>query len=116
MNSVSEAMQFGVPIICLPLSGDQPFVAWRVADELGLGIRLQPDGSLTIDKVKNAISKILNDPSYRERAYEISVQSKQYCGHKSAVEHVIDFMNQNEVISPVTSHCSSTQSLIKNNR
>jgi UDP:flavonoid glycosyltransferase YjiC (YdhE family) len=48
MNSVSEAINYGVPIICLPLSGDQPFVAWRVADELGMGIRLQPDVSLTV--------------------------------------------------------------------
>jgi UDP:flavonoid glycosyltransferase YjiC (YdhE family) len=29
MNSVSEAVNYGVPIICLPLSGDQPFVAFR---------------------------------------------------------------------------------------
>lgn len=122
MNSASEAMQYGVPIICLPLSGDQPFVAWRVADELGIGIRLQPDSTLTIDKVKNSIQKILSDPSYRQRAYDLSLISKQYCGHKKAVEHIIDFISQNEkVMTPppgsedMGSLCSSTSSLIKNN-
>lgn len=114
MNSVSEAMQFGVPIICLPLSGDQPFVAWRVADELGIGIRLQPDTDLTIEKVKTSISKILTDTSYRERAYDLSLISKQYCGHKKAVEHVVNFVSQNEVFTPSSSRCSSTSSLIKN--
>jgi zeaxanthin glucosyltransferase len=29
MNSVSEAVNCGVPFICLPLSGDQPMVAFR---------------------------------------------------------------------------------------
>lgn len=76
MNSVSEAVNYGVPIICLPLSGDQPFVAWRVADELGMGIRLQPDADLTVDKVKNTILQILNNPSYRLKAQELSNISK----------------------------------------
>ncbi len=113
MNSASEAIQYGVPIICLPLSGDQPFVAWRVADELGIGIRLQPDENLTIDKVKSSISKILTDPSYREKAYDLSLISKQYSGHKKAVEHVVSFLSQNEVLTPGSSLCSSTSSLLK---
>ena len=95
MNSMSEAMQYGVPTICIPLSGDQPFVAWR-ADELGIGIRLSADDTLTIDRVKNAISKILTDSSYRERAYDYALISKQYCGYKTAVEQVIDFVDKNE--------------------
>lgn len=113
MNSVSEAIQYGVPIICLPLSGDQPFVAWRVADELGIGIRLQPDKNLTITQVKNSISQILNDPSYRERASNYSRISKQYCGHKNSVQHIINLVCQKET-SSACSRCSSTSELLKN--
>ena len=120
MNSVSEAMQFGVPIICLPLSGDQPFVAWRVADELGIGIRLQPDADLTVEKVKDAISKILSDPIYRERAYDLSLISRRYCGHKIAVEHLASFIKNNEPSANATnandSIYSSTSSLLNSNQ
>ena len=44
MNSTSESIYFGVPMICLPLSTapDQLLITYRVADELGLGIRLNP--------------------------------------------------------------------------
>ncbi len=114
MNSASEAIQYGVPIICLPLSGDQPFVAWRVADELGIGIRLQPDKDLTIEKVKISISKVLTDPSYRTKAYDLSLISKQYSGHKKAVEHVVDFLAQNEMLSQNSSSLySSTSSFLQ---
>lgn len=96
MNSVSEAINYGVPIICLPLSGDQPFVAWRVADELGVGVRLQPNDDLTVDVVEQAMRKVLSNPSYRQKALALSKISKCYSGHKSAVEHTIQFVKDNE--------------------
>lgn len=96
MNSVSEAVNYGVPIICLPLSGDQPFVAWRVADELEMGIRLQPDKNLTIEKVKDAIHEILFNPKYRQKAHDLSVISKRYAGHKDACENIVEFLLKND--------------------
>lgn len=96
MNSVSEAINYGVPIICLPLSGDQPFVAWRVADELGIGVRLQPNSELTVDVVEAAMRKVLDNPMYRQKALALSQVSKSYSGHKSAVEHTIQFLLENE--------------------
>ena len=117
MNSVSEAVNYGVPIICLPLSGDQPFVAWRVADELGVGVRLQPDKHLTIDKVKTAIDTILNNPIYRERAHKFSVISKTYDGHRLACEHTVNFLKQNEFTGDHSSTDSGADSVFysKNN-
>jgi hypothetical protein len=97
MNSVSEAVNYGVPIICLPLSGDQPFVAWRVADELQLGIRLQPDDSLTVERVKSTINTILSDPSYRERAQAYSNVSKGYAGHRAACELTVKLIQEHEL-------------------
>ena len=97
MNSVSEAINYGVPIICLPLSGDQPFVAWRVADELGIGIRLQPnEATLTVEKVVQAIEQVLMNKSYREKAQQLAAISKSYSGHKSAAEHTVQFVHDNE--------------------
>lgn len=96
MNSVSEAIQYGVPIICLPLSGDQPFVAWRVADELGIGVRLQADDELTVEKVTNALNEILNNPIYREKSKKISLISQKYRGHELAAQHIVNFLSQNK--------------------
>jgi UDP:flavonoid glycosyltransferase YjiC (YdhE family) len=67
-----------------------------VADELGMGIRLQPNNDLSVEKVKKAIREVLTEPSYRERAYELSVLSKNYVGHKIASECLVQFLKQNE--------------------
>jgi UDP:flavonoid glycosyltransferase YjiC (YdhE family) len=96
MNSVNEAIHYGVPIITLPLSGDQPFVAWRVADELKMGILLQPN-TLSVEKVINAINEITNNPIYRQKAKEFSLISKQYKGHVIASNCIIDYVNKNEL-------------------
>lgn len=42
MNSTSEAIKYGVPIVAIPIDGDQPLVAMRTCQELFLGIRLDP--------------------------------------------------------------------------
>lgn len=94
MNSVSEAIHYAVPIICLPLSGDQPMVALRV-EELGIGIRLQADHELTMNKVKNAITQILSNSSYFENVNELSLKSKMNNGHVKAADYLIEFLNKN---------------------
>ncbi|CAF0811036.1 unnamed protein product [Brachionus calyciflorus] len=66
MNSTSESIHYAVPMICIPLSEDQPVVAYRVADELGLGIRLDYT-KMDSNQIKNSVKKILNDESYNER-------------------------------------------------
>ena len=97
MNSVSEALHYAVPFICVPLFADQNFVAWRVADDLGIGIRLSVNDSFTVDKVKNAIKKMLNDPYYREQIAEHSLLSQKYLsGPNLAVQHLINYMNNND--------------------
>lgn len=92
MNSASEAIIYGVPIICLPLSGDQPFVAWRMCDELNIGVRLQPNESLTVDLVVNTIRTVLGNREYKENVKALSEISKNYSGHKTAVLHIRKFL------------------------
>ncbi len=70
MNNTSESIYFGVAMICLPLStaADQPLIAYRVADELGLGFRLNPTKKLDTIHLSKCIVNILNDDdSYKER-------------------------------------------------
>lgn len=42
MNSASEAIEWAVPVVCVPLQADQPIVAKRVCRELKLGVDLDP--------------------------------------------------------------------------
>ena len=56
MNGVQEALHSGVPIIVLPVFGDQPANADRIAHH-GLGIRLDPD-DLTSVQIIESIHKI----------------------------------------------------------
>ena len=81
MNSTSEAVHFGVPMICLPMAVglDQPLVAYRVADELGLGVRMKVKG-LNQTELSQTMMKILTDESFYERALVYSDISQKYNG------------------------------------
>lgn len=95
MNSVSEALHYAVPIICIPLFADQHFVAWRVADELNIGVKLTIDTKFTCDKIKEAIKQVLNDTGYRARVTELSLISKNYSGLKTACEYLTKHLKNN---------------------
>lgn len=121
MNSVSEALNYGVPILCLPLGGDQPLIAWRVADELGIGIKLSVDSDLNVNRVRKSISILLEDPIYRKRVNELSAISRRFSGHKLAVQHLINFLRQNESFqhtakSKLSKSVSSSTSTLINSR
>jgi UDP:flavonoid glycosyltransferase YjiC (YdhE family) len=85
LNSVSEAIHFAVPMVCVPISSDQPLVAYRVADELGLGVRLD-FVDMKSEQVRNAAHKILNDKSYFIRAERFSKLSKEYKGYLNGAQ------------------------------
>ena len=93
MNSISEAVHYGTPIVCIPLSGDQPFIAWHVTKELNLGIRLVSNESLTHEKLKNAMNEVLTNPLYRQRALELSDISQKCPGHLNASELIVEYLH-----------------------
>ena len=94
MNSVSEAIHFGVPLVCIPIDFDQPGVAYRVSDELGFGIRLNKL-TCNADIIKNAVNLVLEDISYRERIIRFSRISRRYDGSKESAKLINGFLRQN---------------------
>jgi MGT family glycosyltransferase len=58
----------GVPLVCLPMGRDQNDTAARVVYH-GAGVRLSPQASAA--KIKNAVQKVLSEPSFREKAREL---------------------------------------------
>lgn len=80
MNSVSEGLYFGVPLILFPQTPEQDAVARR-AEELGAGLRLP---SIKERDILGAITRILEDTRYKAEAEKISDSFKNSGGISEA--------------------------------
>jgi zeaxanthin glucosyltransferase len=66
LNTTLESLAHGVPMVAIPIGYDQPGAAARIAHH-GTGEFIEVD-ELTTDRLRGLIEKVLQDPSYRERA------------------------------------------------
>ncbi|MDO4535421.1 MAG: glycosyltransferase [Clostridium perfringens] len=89
MNSSSEGLYNGVPLIVVPQFGDQPIVAKRVAD-LGAGIALL-NNTKPCD-IENAVNTVLIDKSYKENAIKIGESLKNCGGYKKAADLIHEIL------------------------
>ncbi|NIK76988.1 MGT family glycosyltransferase [Paenibacillus castaneae] len=89
MNSTSEGLYYGVPLIVLPQSADQPVVARRVA-EIGAGIHLNQEG-LTARDLREAAESVLKDASIRKLSFEIGDSFRAAGGVHRAVEEIFAY-------------------------
>jgi zeaxanthin glucosyltransferase len=69
MNTVSESLAHGVPLVLAPIRHDQPVVAAQVV-RAGAGIRV-PFSRVRPDQLRQALVTTLSDPSYRRAASRI---------------------------------------------
>lgn len=86
MNSTSEGLYYGVPLIVLPQSADQPMVARRVA-EVNAGIYLNQEGLLAGD-LREAAERVLTEASIRKACVEIGDSFRSAGGYHRAVEEI----------------------------
>ncbi len=70
-GTVMSGVQYGVPMLCLPMGRDQPVVAARVA-ELGLGRVLEPDSSA--QEIREAVAHLIEDNALRSTSREFAKQ------------------------------------------
>ncbi|MDE5564843.1 MAG: glucosyltransferase [Oscillospiraceae bacterium] len=80
MNSVSEALYFGVPLVLFPQTPEQGAVATRT-EELGAGITLK--NSSKADML-DAIRTVMNTSGYKAAAQKISESFRECGGAKEA--------------------------------
>ncbi len=85
MNSVSESLYFGVPLVMLPQTSEQGGVAERVL-QLGAGIKLDKSDAVSII---GAIRKICADSRYTQNAAAISESFKHCSGAKGAADKIM---------------------------
>ncbi|ORX55253.1 UDP-Glycosyltransferase/glycogen phosphorylase [Piromyces finnis] len=81
MNSASEGLYFEVPLVLCPQTSEEEAVAKRT-EELGAGIWLKSINNSS--NIINTVNKILNEPSYKQAALEISKSFKECKGAKEA--------------------------------
>lgn len=85
MNSASESLYFGVPLVLFPQTNEQGGVAARVA-ELGAGLKLEKADAASI---RTAVDAVLQTPSYRANAQNICESFLRCGGAKAAVDKIL---------------------------
>ena len=75
MNSVSEALYFGVPLVMFPQTAEQGGVANRT-EELGAGLFLKKNST---EDIRYAVNEVLSDTAYKKNA-EIIAEGFHRCG------------------------------------
>ncbi len=68
-NSVKEALAAGVPLVIVPIAGDQPYCASR-CQALGAGRVIGP-AERDAAAIRAAVRAVLGEPSYRDQARHI---------------------------------------------
>ncbi|CAK0783984.1 hypothetical protein CVIRNUC_007187 [Coccomyxa viridis] len=92
LNSIYEAAFHGVPIVGLPVFGDQPDNVMKAVFR-GFGLMISP-GTITADGLRDRVLRILGEASFREAAQKVSVRMRAHRlkpAEKAAdwIEHVM---------------------------
>jgi zeaxanthin glucosyltransferase len=86
MNTTAEALTRGVPLVAIPITNDQPGVAARIKRS-GTGMAL-PLSKLTVERLRDAVVRVLTDERYRRRAAEMQRAFETAGGARRAAEIV----------------------------
>lgn len=90
MNSVSESLWFGVPMVLLPQTTEQGGVAARV-EQLGAGLRPE---STSAPALRAAVEQVMNTPDYRKNAERLAAGFRSCSGPRGAAEKILSLCKQ----------------------
>ena len=85
MNSVSEALYFGVPLVMLPQTAEQSGVANRIL-EVGAGCMLEKTDP---GSIRGSVDRVLLDGAYREKARVIAEGFHRCGGAVAAADKIL---------------------------
>lgn len=84
MNSASEGLYFGVPLILFPQTTEQGAVALRT-EELGAGLRLS---SIEEDDILKAVTRVTGERKFKQAAEKVSESFRNSGGIPEAVAFI----------------------------
>jgi len=85
LGTLMKALVHGVPLVCIPLVGDQPDNAARVVAH-GAGVRLDRDA--TPGRISAAIQRVLTEPGFGESARRMAGILAKEDGVRTTVEEI----------------------------
>jgi MGT family glycosyltransferase len=89
MNSVSESLAHGVPIVVIPQMSEQEFVGRRVE---GLGAALfLPKSEVTAESLRAAVRRVLEEDSFRKQAALVRESFESAGGVSRAADDILSF-------------------------
>ena len=95
MNSVSEALYYGVPLIVIPQSADQNLVGQRI-EQLGAGKALGRH-SLTVQKLRSTAEDILANPTFQQASVRLGKSFGQPDGYVHAADEIQAFKRIHDI-------------------
>lgn len=91
MGGTGEAIYYGVPMIAIPQMEEQAITAEQIRKN-GLGLAFLDKEAITAEKLREAIVRVLTEPSFRETAEEFSRDMKSLGGIPASADAVIRFL------------------------
>lgn len=91
-NTVFEALMEGKPMVAIPLAHDQPAIAARLA-QLGIA-EVLPVMRLSAKSIHRAVTKVLDDPSYRRAAFKMQTKLRSLHGLKRAADVIEEALEE----------------------
>lgn len=85
MGTMLKALAHAIPLVCVPLQGDQPDNATRVVSR-GAGVRL--DRGASPEEIRAAIQRVLDEPSFRESAQRLGSALADDDGARTAADEI----------------------------
>ena len=90
MNSVHEAMYYGIPVIAIPQCADQPIVAKRL-EQLMLGKVLNKD-EISAECLRSTVNEILHNSTYRRNMLRMSKAMISAGGYKTSADEIENYI------------------------
>lgn len=88
MNSVSEALVYGVPMVVIPFVSDQPVNAGCI-EELGVGKKVAYS-DVKKETLKESVLAVLSDAGMRVNIEKVQELIKQAPGNRGGAERIVD--------------------------
>lgn len=89
MNSVSESLVSGTPMVVIPFSSDQPVNA-QCIEKLGVGKRLEYSDA-NVNSIKEYVLSVLMDTNMKDNISKVRELIKQAPGNKGGAEAIMEY-------------------------